>query len=315
MAQSRQASAESIIRQVTSKRSWIAARRWRWSITGAISDTTAIDGDVAWATNVELADHLALRTNHGTPVYASSAATYGDGAAGFDDDATPAALKPLRPLNLTIDQTPSTSASRTPWQHTGHTRRSGQDSSTFTDRTSTTREAWSLRSSTEVPAAAARLFRSNQSGLADGEQRTSSGSAMRWTLLWLLETPQVNACSTWAPARRGLSRSGACGVRCRRIARCRVHRHAGRFTVSINRSPRRRLGGAAAGCGAVHAAGGRRPRYAGLPDATRPLRMIRSDVPAVRPVIIQVGPLAIRYALAYTPVWVPGGACRATWCS
>ena len=39
--------------------------------------------------------------NHGVRlVYASSAATYGDGSAGFDDDATPAALERLRPLNL-----------------------------------------------------------------------------------------------------------------------------------------------------------------------------------------------------------------------
>ena len=32
-------------------------------------------------------------------IYASSAATYGDGTAGFDDDASVAALKRLRPLN------------------------------------------------------------------------------------------------------------------------------------------------------------------------------------------------------------------------
>ena len=33
-------------------------------------------------------------------IYASSAATYGDGAAGFEDDLSPAALARLRPLNL-----------------------------------------------------------------------------------------------------------------------------------------------------------------------------------------------------------------------
>ena len=39
--------------------------------------------------------------NHGVRlVYASSAATYGDGSAGFDDDLAPAALERLRPLNL-----------------------------------------------------------------------------------------------------------------------------------------------------------------------------------------------------------------------
>src|SRR5262249_50378162 len=33
-------------------------------------------------------------------IYASSAATYGDGAQGFDDDSSPAALARLRPMNL-----------------------------------------------------------------------------------------------------------------------------------------------------------------------------------------------------------------------
>ena len=33
-------------------------------------------------------------------IYASSAATYGDGAQGFADDASPAALRQLRPMNL-----------------------------------------------------------------------------------------------------------------------------------------------------------------------------------------------------------------------
>ena len=67
---------------------------------GAISGTLATDGDHVWRTNVALSlklwDWCAL---HGVRfVYASSAATYGDGAAGFDDD--PAALAGLEPLNL-----------------------------------------------------------------------------------------------------------------------------------------------------------------------------------------------------------------------
>jgi len=69
---------------------------------GAISETTATDGDLAWATNVELPLRLwqwcAARGVRF--IYASSAATYGDGAAGFDDDPSPAALARLRPLNL-----------------------------------------------------------------------------------------------------------------------------------------------------------------------------------------------------------------------
>ncbi len=69
---------------------------------GAISETTARDADLTWATNVELPLRL-WRWCAGRGVrfiYASSAATYGDGSAGFEDDETPAALARLRPLNL-----------------------------------------------------------------------------------------------------------------------------------------------------------------------------------------------------------------------
>ncbi len=69
---------------------------------GAVSETTAIDGDLAWATNVELPLRLwrwcAARGVR--LIYASSAASYGDGSAGFDDDGSVAALSRLRPLNL-----------------------------------------------------------------------------------------------------------------------------------------------------------------------------------------------------------------------
>ena len=69
---------------------------------GAVSETTAVDGDHTWATNVELSRYLwEWCSARGVPlVYASSAATYGDGTRGFDDDFTPAALERLRPLNL-----------------------------------------------------------------------------------------------------------------------------------------------------------------------------------------------------------------------
>ena len=74
---------------------------------GAISDTTAADGDVAWATNVELSRYIwHWCANHGVRlVYASSAATYGDGSAGFDDDVTPAALAEAAPAQpVWLDQ-------------------------------------------------------------------------------------------------------------------------------------------------------------------------------------------------------------------
>jgi ADP-L-glycero-D-manno-heptose 6-epimerase len=69
---------------------------------GAISSTTATDGDLVLDTNFRLSLRLLdWCTESRTPfIYASSAATYGDGDAGFDDDWSPEALKNLRPLNL-----------------------------------------------------------------------------------------------------------------------------------------------------------------------------------------------------------------------
>lgn len=68
---------------------------------GAVSDTTAPDSDRLRDTNVRLP--MALWTwcaGHGVRfLYASSAATYGDGGQGFDDDNAPDALARLRPLN------------------------------------------------------------------------------------------------------------------------------------------------------------------------------------------------------------------------
>jgi ADP-L-glycero-D-manno-heptose 6-epimerase len=69
---------------------------------GAISATTVTDGDLVAANNLTLTLRLwEWCAEHRTPlIYASSAATYGDGAEGFDDDPAPAALAKLRPLNL-----------------------------------------------------------------------------------------------------------------------------------------------------------------------------------------------------------------------
>ena len=66
---------------------------------GAVSSTSAIDGDHTWATNVELSRRLwSWCAERGVRfLYASSASTYGDGAHGFDDDGSPAALEKLRP--------------------------------------------------------------------------------------------------------------------------------------------------------------------------------------------------------------------------
>ncbi len=68
---------------------------------GAISATTETDVDAILDANLTLS--LALWywcAEHDVRlIYASSAATYGDGAQGFDDDNDPTALAALRPLN------------------------------------------------------------------------------------------------------------------------------------------------------------------------------------------------------------------------
>src|SRR5580700_4646494 len=69
---------------------------------GAISETTATDGDLVIETNFRFSMRLLdWCTAHSVPfIYASSAATYGDGAKGFADDPSLSALKSLRPMNL-----------------------------------------------------------------------------------------------------------------------------------------------------------------------------------------------------------------------
>lgn len=68
---------------------------------GAVSATTERDVDKIVANNVALTLDLWkwCAWRGARLIYASSAATYGDGSAGFDDDASPEALAALRPLN------------------------------------------------------------------------------------------------------------------------------------------------------------------------------------------------------------------------
>lgn len=83
-----------------------ALERYKGSIEavvhmGAVSSTTETDADLIIDSNFRLS--LALWdwcTVERKPfIYASSAATYGDGSAGFEDDGSPEALARLRPLN------------------------------------------------------------------------------------------------------------------------------------------------------------------------------------------------------------------------
>jgi ADP-L-glycero-D-manno-heptose 6-epimerase len=68
---------------------------------GAISATTETDADLIARTNITLPQRLWhwCAENDVRLIYASSAATYGDGEQGFEDDGSTAALAGLKPLN------------------------------------------------------------------------------------------------------------------------------------------------------------------------------------------------------------------------
>jgi ADP-L-glycero-D-manno-heptose 6-epimerase len=169
---------------------------------GAVSDTTATDGDAVWATNVELSRSIwHWCANHGVRlVYASSAATYGDGSAGFDDDASLAALQMLRPLNLygwtkhAFDlRVARALATRQPhppqWVGLKFFNVYGPNEYHKGRMISVVK----VKHDEVAGGGAARLFRSTEPGLADGAQRRD----FIWVgdvvdiLLWLHDSPDV----------------------------------------------------------------------------------------------------------------------------
>lgn len=83
---------------------WLAANSGQVDAVlhmGAISATTETDVDLILQTNLTLSQDLwRFCADEAVPfIYASSAATYGDGAQGFTDDNDAPALGALRPLN------------------------------------------------------------------------------------------------------------------------------------------------------------------------------------------------------------------------
>ncbi len=83
---------------------WLDAHRGRLKgivHMGAVTSTTETDAELILRQNYTLPQKLwAFCTQHAIPlIYASSAATYGGGEHGFDDDLSSAALAKLRPLN------------------------------------------------------------------------------------------------------------------------------------------------------------------------------------------------------------------------
>jgi ADP-L-glycero-D-manno-heptose 6-epimerase len=170
---------------------------------GAISDTTAADGDLVLRTNFRLSlELLDWCTTTRTPfIYASSAATYGDGSGGFDDDWTPAALGRLRPLNLygfskhLFDRAVAdrhARGARLPPQWAGL-----KFFNVFGPNEYHKGEMMSLlakRFDAAKAGAPVRLFKSHRAGIADGEQKRDFihvDDAVAVTR-WLLETPSVS---------------------------------------------------------------------------------------------------------------------------
>ena len=285
---------------------------------GAISDTTATDGDAAWATNVELSRHIwHWCANHGVRlVYASSAATYGDGSAGFDDDASLAALEQLRPLNLygwtkhAFDLRVARAVADAP------------AASAAMGRAQVLQRLWAER----VPQGPHDLGGQGQARRSGGRR---GGAAVplhragpgRWRAAARLHLgrrrgrcrccgcsirPRSAACSTSAPARRAATsiwRNAVCdaaGVP-RKVEFIDMPEALRGQYQSFTEASMARLR-AAGYARPVHAAGGRRAALrAGPSDAARPLRMIPVLLfPQFDPVIVHIGPFAIRwYALAY----------------
>lgn len=168
---------------------------------GAISTTTALDGDLVWSVNVELPLRLwrwcAARGVRF--VYASSAATYGDGAQGFDDGLDQ--LARLRPRNLygwskhafdlAVARAVALRAPRPPqWAGLKFFNVYGPNEAHKGPMISVVKVKLDEVRGGRSP----RLFRSYRPDIADGEQRRDFvwvGDAVE-VLLWLLDHPEVN---------------------------------------------------------------------------------------------------------------------------
>ena len=170
---------------------------------GAVSETTATDGDHTWETNVELSRGLwEWCGQHGVRfVYASSAATYGDGTAGFEDDPALGALERLRPLNLygwtkhafdlLVTRTLAARHDRPPqWAGLKFFNVYGPNEYHKGRMISVVK----VKHDEVAGEGPARLFRSDVAGLADGAQARDFiwvGDVVD-VMLWLLDTPAVN---------------------------------------------------------------------------------------------------------------------------
>jgi ADP-L-glycero-D-manno-heptose 6-epimerase len=170
---------------------------------GAISETTATDGDLVIETNFRFSMRLLdWCTANAVPfIYASSAATYGDGEQGFADDASLAALKQLRPMNLygwskhlfdmaVIER--AARGERMPPQWAGLKFFNVFGPNEY--HKGTMMSVLARRFADIKAGRPVQLFKSHREGIADGDQRRDFiyvDDVVR-VMMWLLATPQVS---------------------------------------------------------------------------------------------------------------------------
>lgn len=170
---------------------------------GAISDTTTGDVDALMATNVKLSQWLwTWCAGERRPfLYASSAAVYGDGSAGFDDDMSVKHLARLQPLNaygwskLLFDRWVArqmVTEAPLPSQWAGLRFFNAYGPNEY-HKGAQASVAWQLHRQVS-DGGPARLFKSDRPGVPDGGQKRDFvwvGDCVQ-VMLWLLENPEVN---------------------------------------------------------------------------------------------------------------------------
>lgn len=170
---------------------------------GAISATTERDADLIVETNFRLSRDLWMWcAEHDKPlIYASSAATYGDGNLGFDDDFAADALARLRPLNAYgwskllfdrwVEATLAAGKSRPPqWAGLRFFNVYGPNEYHKGRMQSVVAQVQPIAARGE----ACRLFKSHNPGYADGGQLRDFVSVddCADVICWLLKTPDVS---------------------------------------------------------------------------------------------------------------------------
>ena len=170
---------------------------------GAISATSAADGDEVVSTNFHLSTRLwSWCARHRVRlIYASSAATYGDGRQGFEDDNALEALARLQPLNLygwskhlfdrwVLRNIASAAVTPPQWAGLKFFNVYGPNEYHKGDmRSAIAKQVDAVRAGQPM-----RLFASDRADIANGEQSRDFvwvGDAVD-VVLWLLDQPKVN---------------------------------------------------------------------------------------------------------------------------